>query len=256
MINIFYFNPMKIILTVLVAILMLCFNPTIQAASHYNYNNDEEDSFYEQVHDPYEKFNRKVFAFNSVLDHFILRPIAIGYKHTTNDYTKARIGSFIDNINEPLSTVNYGLQGNMNGGIRSLWRFLINTTLGVGGLFDIASKVGLTSPPQTFGNTLARYGVRSGPYLVIPFLGGTNCRDVTDVLFTNNALNPIKYAMHRDFKLILAGTKLVHDRSILLPFTDFVAKNSTDPYIAIRTAIYHNREYKIRENNNLNYKSK
>jgi phospholipid-binding lipoprotein MlaA len=249
--NMFYCDYRRI-KDLLVVFLIFTFNVSIQAGSHYNYNYDDKDVAYEEVYDPYEKFNRKIFALNSALDHFILRPIALGYKKTTNDYTKARVGSFIDNINEPLTMVNYGLQGNVNCSIKSLWRFLINMTFGVGGLFDIASKVNLTSPPQTFGNTLAYYGVRPGPYLVIPFFGGTNARDVTDGIFSNNALNPIKYAMHRDFKIILAGSKSIHDRTLLLPFTDFITRTSTDPYIAVRTAIYQNREYKIHEGDNLN----
>lgn len=241
---------MKIIKFFLLVIITSSFNLAIHAEENsqdtykYTYGVDDKSTC-SDVYDPYEKLNRKIFAFNIVVDHLISRPIAVGYQKVTNDYLKARIGSFIDNINVPLTAVNYGLQGNFDKGIESLWRFIINTTFGLGGLFDIASKVGLTPPSQTFGNTLAHFGVGPGPYLVVPFFGGTNARDVTDAVFLNNALNPLKYQMHKDLILILAGTKIVHDRTMLLAFTDYVAKNSTDPYIAIRSAIHQNRESKV-----------
>jgi phospholipid-binding lipoprotein MlaA len=211
--------------------------------NEYRYNYQLDDCI--DVYDPYEKLNRKIFAFNSFLDHILLRPIAVTYKNVTNDYTKTRVRNFLENISVPLSSVNYGLQMDFNNSMRSVWRFLINSTFGVVGLFDIASKVGLTPSYQTFGNTLAHYGVGPGPYLVVPFFGGTNARDVTD-LFTNNAFNPIKYSMHSDLKLALLGAGTISDRTTILPFTDYVAKSSTDPYVAIRTAIHQNRESKVK----------
>ncbi len=242
---------MKLAQFSLVLIISIAFNVVTYAEENINYNYqytyriDDNGSTCNDVYDPYEKLNRKIFAFNSALDHVILRPIAVSYQKITNDYIKARVGSFIENVNVPLTMVNYGLQANMDKGMRSFWRFIINTTFGIGGLFDIASKVGLNPPSQTFGNSLAHFGVAPGPYVVVPFFGGSNFRDVTDSLFTNNALNPIKYPMHKDFLLILAGTKIVHERYMLLPFTDYVTKNSTDPYIAVRSAIHQNRESKV-----------
>ncbi|WP_375326935.1 VacJ family lipoprotein [Candidatus Tisiphia endosymbiont of Nemotelus uliginosus] len=195
-----------------------------------------------QVYDPYEPLNRRVFAFNSTLDYLFLRPITIGYKRLTNNYTKARVSSFIDNITTPITTINYGLQGNYGQTMKSFWRFLINTTFGIGGLFDVASKMGLTVTPQSFGSTLASYGVGPGPYVVLPFLGGTNTRDVTDSVFTNTYFNPIMHIVHRDFRMVLFGTQTIDTRLALLPFTDYVSQNSTDPYIAIKSATHQNRE--------------
>ena len=205
-----------------------------------------------QVYDPYESFNRKIFVVNSVLDTFILRPITKGYGKVTNKYTKRRVGSFVDNISEPLSTVNYGLQGKSNGMFKTFWRFTINSTFGVLGLFDVASKVGLTAEPQTFGNTLGHYGVGSGPYLILPIYGGMGARDVMDPLLLSSLLNPIKsglipanYQMHSDFKRGVTIAKTIHKRDVSMPFTDHVAKNSPDPYIAIRDAIIQQREAKM-----------
>ncbi|RYE06076.1 MAG: VacJ family lipoprotein [Rickettsiaceae bacterium] len=208
----------------------------------YTYNIEEEDA---EAYDPYEKLNRKIFAFNAALDRFTLRPIAVFYKNVTNDYTRDRVRSFADNINTPLTFVNQVLQTKFNQALKTFWRFTINTTLGVGGLFDIASKFGLNYDRQTFGNTLAYYGVGPGPYLVLPFFGSTNARDVTDSTITNDALNPIKYKLHKDFKSALTATKIIHDRATILPFSDHIEKDSTDPYVAVRSAVHQNRESKV-----------
>lgn len=212
---------------------------------YYEYRKYTLGNACDEVYDPYEKLNRKIFAFNNTLDHLILRPLAIGYIKVTNNYTKARVGNFLENINSPLTVVNYGLQMNLSSSLKVLWRFIINTTLGVGGLFDVASKVGLKSSIQTFGNTLAHYGVGSGPYLIIPFIGSTTARDMTDI-FTNNILNPLNYKINKDLQLSFTSVKLIHDRAAVLKFTDFIAKNSADPYVAIRSSVHQNRESKVR----------
>lgn len=209
---------------------------------HYDYNAMNDKC---SVYDPYQGVNRKIYIFNAVLDTFILRPVAKGYGKFTNDYTKGRVGSFIANVNEPLSTVNYGAQGKGEGMGKSFWRFAINSTLGIGGLFDVASKFDVKSQPQTFGNTLAHYGVGAGPYIVVPFFGGSSARDVMDSIVLNSALNPIKYPMHSSFKTGLFAVNLVHSRDVIMPFTDYVTKNSTDTYITIRDAIINERESKV-----------
>ena len=194
------------------------------------------------VYDPYEAYNRKVFMFNSVLDTFTLRPIAKMYGKFTNDYTKNRVGSFLDNIQEPLSTVNYGLQGKGEGAQKTFWRFMINSTLGVGGLFDVASKFDVKAEPQTFGNTLSHYGVGSGPYIILPFFPGAGARDFMDPLILNNYMNPLNYYLHSSFKNGVLAGGMIHGRHVKMPFTDYVSNNSPDPYIAIRDAILSEKE--------------
>ena len=197
------------------------------------------------VYDPYEKLNRKIFAFNSVVDTFLLRPVAKIYGRFTNDYTKNRIGSFIDNISEPVSTVNYTLQGNPEGILKSFWRFAINSTFGIAGIFDIASKFDLKPPQQTLGSTLAYYGTGPGPYIVIPFYGGINARDIADPLISDILLNPLTYSLDKNFMLTVTGVSIIDMRYKLMPLTDYISKNSSDPYIAVRQAIFNQREAKI-----------
>ena len=233
----------------LILVMLLCFTNVNALANkkpddNYNYNYADLNNLCE-VYDPYEALNRKVFIFNGILDTFLLRPVAKGYGRFTNDYTKGRIGSFVDNISEPLSTINYSIQGKSQGAFKTFWRFAINSTFGVLGLFDVASKFGLTAEPQTFSNSLAHYGVGAGPYIVLPIYGGMSARDVMDPLAMNSALNPVQYFVHKDFKLTLTGIKIIHKRDQIMPFTDHITKNSTDTYIAMRNAILNQREAKM-----------
>ncbi len=192
--------------------------------------------------DPFEVVNRKIFYFNSFLDYIILKPVAKAYGKIFNDYTRNRIGDFLDNIQEPLTTVNYGLQGNIDKILQSFWRFAINSTLGIGGAYDLATEAGITPKPQTFGATLAYYGASSGPYIVLPILGSTNMRDMWDVIAADDALNPMKYHMNKYQKRSYSAARVVHKRNEIMPFTDYISRNSTDPYVSIRSALHQRRE--------------
>ncbi len=204
----------------------------------YNYPTNNSKCI---IYDPYEKFNRKIFFFNGVVDTVILRPVAKMYGLFTNNYIKNRTGTLLSNISEPLTTVNYIIQGNSEGFFKSFWRFTINAVFGIGGLFDVASKVGLTTQKQTFSNSLAHYGVGPGPYIVLPLLGGMSARDLSEPI-TNSPFNPLKYAFHPSFKDGLTMANIIHSRHLIMPFTDYVTENSPDPYIAIRNAILEQKE--------------
>jgi phospholipid-binding lipoprotein MlaA len=244
---------MKNLTTALLLIAALILPSTHAYATHetnynnYNYYNDSDCN---DIPDPLEKLNRKIFIFNSILDHFILRPVARGYKAILSDYSQDRISSFINNISTPLTTVNNILQGDINGMLASFWKFAINSTLGVGGMYDVASQVGIKVTPQTFGSTLAYYGVRSGPYLVLPIFGSTSARDALDKPFMNSALNPLEYMIHSDFAIGLRVVGTVEKRASIMQFTDYISKNSVDPYAAIRSATYQHRNTEVRSNPN------
>lgn len=212
----------------------------------YSYNYSLENNC-SDIDDPFERVNRKIFIFNSVLDHFLLRPVAKGYKYVLNDYTRDKIGNLVDNLYVPLTTVNNVLQADPDNVLISFWQFVINSTFGIGGLFDITSSFGIKKTKhQTFGSTLARYGVSSGPYVVLPFYGSTNLRDIFDFLVFNNNLNPLTQSLHKDFALGMAGITLVQRRAEILDFTDYVARTSSDPYVTIRSTYHQNREQNLR----------
>lgn len=235
-----------ILLTMFVASSVILLRPVRAEEDDVSFNYNYADiSGQCQVYDPFESFNRKIFFVNGVLDYIITRPIAKLYGATTNDYVKARVGSFVGNVEEPLSTVNYALQGKGEGVYKSFWRFVINSTIGIGGLFDVAGKFDVNAEQQRFSNTLGHYGVGPGPYIVLPIFGGSGFREVGDSIVTNRYMNPLKYALHSDFRLGVTIGKIIHNRDEIMPFTDYVSENSPDPYIAIRDAIMQQRESKI-----------
>lgn len=126
-----------------------------------------------------ESYNRAMFAFNNKVDKYILRPAAKGYRAVTNEYVRQRVSNFFNNIDEPISAVNHLLQGELADSGNNLGRFAVNTTLGVVGLFDVASSMGLEKNKTGFDETLATWCVPDGPYVVLPIMGPSTPRAAT-----------------------------------------------------------------------------
>jgi len=141
--------------------------------------------------DPWEPFNRKVFAFNEFADRYALKPVAIWYDEVTPRPVNDGVTHFFDNLSEFATMTNSVLQWKPAKAGRSLTRFVLNSTVGLFGIFDVASKVGLAEDSEDFGQTLAHWGVSSGPYLMLPVLGPSTVRDaggrVGDYLARNEA---------------------------------------------------------------------
>ena len=129
-----------------------------------------------RTYDPWERVNRFTYRFNARWDEAVFLPVANGYGRLPSPL-RSGVHNFFGNLSEVDSTINFALQGRLGFGVRSLGRLLINSTVGVGGLFDIAAKIGLPIAPTGFGTTLAKWGMHPGPYLVIPFLGPSTLRD-------------------------------------------------------------------------------
>ncbi|MBS7456288.1 MlaA family lipoprotein [Coralloluteibacterium stylophorae] len=127
--------------------------------------------------DPWERFNRGVYRFNARFDEAIFLPVAEGYREFVPGPVRSGIHNFFANLREVGTVLNYALQGRLGQSGRSLGRLLLNTTIGVGGLFDVAGHLGLPAAPTGFGDTLAHWGVDAGPYLVLPFYGPSTLRD-------------------------------------------------------------------------------
>lgn len=132
--------------------------------------------------DPWEGFNRRVFAFDMQLDRWVLKPAAIGYQKATPTFGQRMVSNFFSNFKDLSSAINAVFQWRPAQVGSNFSRVLLNTTLGIGGLFDVATDAGLTSYRQDFGLTLARWGMDSGPYLVLPFLGPSTVRDTAGLL--------------------------------------------------------------------------
>jgi phospholipid-binding lipoprotein MlaA len=127
--------------------------------------------------DPWEGFNRKVFAFNEAVDDAVLRPVAEGYRNHVPQLVRTGVSNFLGNIGDAWSAANHFLQGKAQSGLEQTMRFLTNTLFGLGGLLDPASEMGLKRHAEDFGQTLGRWGFGPGPYLVLPLLGPSSVRD-------------------------------------------------------------------------------
>jgi len=128
------------------------------------------------TYDPWERLNRFTYRFNARFDEAVFLPVANGYRHVPSPI-RSGVHNFLSNLSEVNSVVNYGLQARLRGGARSLGRFVINTTIGIGGLFDVASRLKLQNAPTGFSATLSTWGMHTGPYFVMPLLGPSTLRD-------------------------------------------------------------------------------
>ena len=151
--------------------------------------------------DPWEGFNRKMYAFNDAADKAVIRPVAVTYRKVTTPDIRRVISNFFANIKMPITIVNDVLQVEPHSALHNTGRFAINTTVGFVGLFDPASEMGLPPDETDFGVTLAKWGVPDGPYLVLPLIGSTSTRDVWR-LPVDNYFDPLAwYARDHDLKL-------------------------------------------------------
>lgn len=201
-----------------------------------------------QVDDRWEGLNRSVYKFNDTLDRAALKPVAKGYRAITPSWFRAGVGNFFANLAYPTTIVNEFLQGKTTLGVRDTGRFLLNTTLGIGGLFDVATPVGLQANDEDFGQTLAVWGVRSGPYLMLPLVGPSSLRDAPSRAF-DYFTAPLSYAeIPWETEWGLRALDIVHSRSELLPL-DATLQRTYDPYVFIRDAWIQQREFAIFDGN-------
>ena len=149
-----------------------------QPADDGQSNASSDQQFGLDPSDPWEGYNRKIFTFNEWFDDYVTRPIAIGYDTITPNVMQAGVRNFFSNLGEVYSLVNNLVQLDFEGASTSLMRFSINSTLGLFGLIDIATEVGMRKDQEDFGQTLGRWGIGSGNYLMLPFFGPSGTRDV------------------------------------------------------------------------------
>ncbi|HZF27053.1 MAG TPA: VacJ family lipoprotein [Steroidobacteraceae bacterium] len=198
-------------------------------------------------HDPLEPLNRGVYRFNDALDRTVARPVAKVYHDHVPNPVRSGISNAIDNLAYPTTIVNDLLQGKFRATFTDIGRFLLNSTLGLGGLFDPASKVGLDKNDEDFGQTLGKWGVPSGPYLVLPFFGPSTLRDAP-MIYPERYTDLRGYLGDWETKWILIGVGALDTRSELLS-VDQVLRNAYDPYLFTRDAYLQRREYQVRDGN-------
>ncbi len=193
--------------------------------------------------DPWEHFNRKMFGFNQTMDKIAIRPAAKTYRKLTTAGIRRIVSDFFANLRMPVTIVNDVLQAKPKEALVSTGRFLVNTTVGVLGLFDPASKMGLEYDPEDFGITLAKWGVPEGPYLVLPLIGPTTVRDVVRYP-ADGAIDPLSRYGREQHDYWPTLVFLVSLRARRLD-TDSLLDTAYDPYLFARDAYRQYRLYDV-----------
>jgi phospholipid-binding lipoprotein MlaA len=205
--------------------------------------------------DPFERSNRAVFAFNQRIDQLLFKPVAEIYKKQLPPALRAGVSNFFRNLGEPTTILNDILQGKGRQTINDGARFAINTTLGVFGLFDVAGPLGLVHHQEDYGQTLARWGFPTGPYLVLPVFGSSNVRDVAGRLPAFYLSDPLflisdePYLGAGRYGLLHAGFRTLHaiDLRAQLLGVDPLVKLQLDPYLFMREAYHQQRVHAIND---------
>ena len=199
------------------------------------------------VNDPYEDENRARHEFNRKLDRALLRPAGAGYVQAVPQPVQEGVSNFADNLGEPSHFVNHVLQGDVEGAVMNTLRFAVNSTVGIGGLIDIASELGMPEFDTDFGETLYTWGVGEGAYVELPVLGPSTQRDtfgrVVD-LFTN----PLTNTLPKPEKYYATGTSVaarIGDRGRYSEMVDSVLYDSADSYAQSRLIYLQNRRFEL-----------
>tara|TARA_B100001123_G_scaffold246645_1_gene275622 strand:+ start:4948 stop:5763 length:816 start_codon:yes stop_codon:yes gene_type:complete len=190
------------------------------------------------INDPLEPMNRGVFEVNMFLDGIILKPVAQGYRWVLPNFLRSGVKNALDNLGEPLNAANSLLQGELNRASTALGRLLINTTVGLAGLIDVAKTIGLHPVQEDFGQTLAVWGLENTPYLVLPLIGPSSIRDgigkgveffvdPTAIALENSDLEWVTWT--------LTAVDIIERRSRHIETLDDIERNSVDFYAAIRS---------------------
>jgi phospholipid-binding lipoprotein MlaA len=198
--------------------------------------------------DPFEKVNRSVYKYNDALDRYALKPVATAYHEYTPKLVQTGVGNFFENLGYPTTILHQFLQGKFKEGAQDTGRFLLNTTLGWGGLIDVASGgTKLPKHEEDSGQTLGHYGVPPGPYLVLPFLGPATLRDAP-ARVADDFSQPFRWYKSGAERYYSLGLSLVDTRAKYLPF-DKTLQQTYDPYAFVRNAYLQSRQYAVYDGN-------
>lgn len=192
--------------------------------------------------DPWEPLNRKIYVFNDVLDRYFLKPVAKGYEAVTPQFLEDGLHHMYTNVGEIGNILNSLLQAKFKNTAESGGRFVVNSTIGLLGFFDVANKMGMQVHDEDFGQTLGYWGVHSGPYLMVPFLGPRTVRDAFGSI-ADAYSDPVPYAIDHvpTRNEVLAG-RVIDTRAQLLKAEELI---SGDRYIFLRDAYLQRRQFLI-----------
>lgn len=199
--------------------------------------------------DPLEPMNRSISRFNDVLDDNVLKPAATGYKENVPDLVQTGVRNVFNNLSDIWSTLNNGLQLKGRDTAESFARVVVNTTVGIYGLFDVASYLNLERHPEDFGQTLGYWGMPSGPYVVLPLFGPSSVRDGVSSLGVDMPNDPVKQIDHVPTRNATTVVRLVNKRASLLKASDMLEEASLDKYAFTRDAYFQYRRSQIYDGN-------
>lgn len=197
--------------------------------------------------DPLEKINRTIFTANDKLDRAFAKPVATAYHKVTPQIVQTGVSNFWSNATYPKTIINQFLQGKPLAGLHDLERFLLNTIAGIGGILDPATAAGLDRNDEDFGQTLGKWGLPHGPYVIIPILGPTSVRDGAGRI-TDRFADPVHYVDDWRWQWGLDGFRLLDRRARLLLASEAL-NEIHDPYAFIRSAYFQQRNYAVHDGN-------
>ena len=204
--------------------------------------------YVENERDPWQGFNRAMYSFNDGLDRAILKPAAKGYQAITPDFVEQGVRNFFSNLDDVSVAVNNLLQGKIGNAFSDVGRIVVNSTIGLLGLFDVASPMGLRKHDEDFGQTLGKWGAGTGPYLTLPFFGPSTLRDSPSVIVDRFLLNPLTYVeLKTGERIAIVALDAVSVRAELLSLEETVEEISTDKYAFIRDAYLDRREFLVHD---------
>lgn len=193
--------------------------------------------------DPLEPFNRAVFKFNDAVDQAALKPAAEAYAKLPS-FVQTGVGNFFGNLNDVPTALNNFLQGKVGDGFSDVMRVAVNSTMGFGGVLDIGSEVGLVKHKEDFGQTLGKWGVRPGPYVVLPLLGSSTLRD-TVAYPVDVETDPWRYVEKIRARNVGSVVRVVDQRAVLLDASNLLEEAALDRYVFVRDAYLQRRQSKV-----------
>ena len=210
---------------------------------------DEQEEFPEikPVADPLEPWNRLMFFLNDRLYFALVRPIAQGYAFVVPEWGRIRVRNIFENLGTPVRFISSLLQGKMNGAGNELLRFLLNTSIGVGGMFDVAdNNFKIKGSDEDLGQTLGHYGIGEGFFIVWPLLGASNARDSFG-LAGGYFLDPVSYITPLEASLAVRSYGYENDASLRVGEYEDLKEAAVDPYVSLKDAYTEYRRHKVKE---------
>jgi len=197
--------------------------------------------------DPWEPFNRSVFEFNEGLDTYLLKPVVAGYRFVLPEFVRDGIYNFFSNYNDIYTALYNLLQGKPDYAFNDFMRVAVNTTMGLGGLLDLATPGGLDKHKEDWGQTLGVWGVPAGPYVVLPFFGPSNVRDTFGTVADLESDYLFKYVKNIGLRNSITGLRVVNARNTYYEAGDLLDGAAIDKYSFLRDAYIQRRQYQIHE---------